>query len=286
MQTRALRTLVKIRDVGSFAVAAEQLNMTLSAVSMQMKNLEQMLGVELFDRAHRPPKITPRGLSVCRHAANVLRAEAALLEFCQPDDQLTGEFRLGFIPTANVRLLPQFLINARRRAPRARFTLETGLSEHLEHRVLTGQLDAAIVTASIPRPAGLRYDLIREEPLAFAAPALMAGRSPGAIASQLPFLHFTPKSGIGKVIADHMNRLGLTGTGPTMVLDSVEATMECVNHGVGFTLLPMPDIERYGDQTVTVIPQPDDGLARRIVLATSTDGAVPLNTDQLAMLFR
>lgn len=285
MQTRALRTLVKIWDVGSFAVAAEQLNMTLSAVSMQIKNLEQMLSVELFDRAHRPPKLTPLGLSVCRHASSVLQAEAALLEFCQPSDQLTGEFRIGFIPTANVRLLPLFLINARTYAPNAKFTLETGLSENLEQRVLNGQLDAAVVTASVSRQTGLRYDLIREERLAFAAPASMAGRSPSAIASQLPFLHFTPKSGIGKVIEDHMNRLGLTGTGPTLVLDSIEATMECVNHGVGFTLLPQPDIERYGDDTVTVIPQQNDELARLIVLATSADSAVPLKTDQLAMLF-
>ena len=61
MQTLPLKTLLKIKQVQSFAMTAEHLNMTLSAVSMQMKTLEQQLGVSLFDRQFRPPQTDSNG---------------------------------------------------------------------------------------------------------------------------------------------------------------------------------------------------------------------------------
>ena len=132
MQTRSLRTLSEIAKVGSFATAAGNLNMTLSALSMQMKSLEAELGVELFDRTFRPPKLTPMGRSICDHAADVLAAEDVLRVACNPVDELAGQYRLGFVMTASVRLLPGFLIAARERARRANLRVVTGLSETLE----------------------------------------------------------------------------------------------------------------------------------------------------------
>ena len=64
MQTRSLRSLIKISQTGSFLRAAEQLHVTLSALSMQMKTLEAELGVGLFDRTVRPPRLTPMGRAV------------------------------------------------------------------------------------------------------------------------------------------------------------------------------------------------------------------------------
>lgn len=75
MQTRSLKSLVQISQVGSFAKAAEQLNMTLSALSMQIKSLELELGVNLFDRSVRPPRLTPIGRSILDEAIPLLRSE-------------------------------------------------------------------------------------------------------------------------------------------------------------------------------------------------------------------
>ena len=72
MQTHLLKTLLKISQVQSFALAAEHLNMTLSAVSMQMKSLEEQLDASLFDRKFRPPKLTPLGLAVAEKAQAVV----------------------------------------------------------------------------------------------------------------------------------------------------------------------------------------------------------------------
>ena len=285
MQTRHLKTLVQIARVESFATAASQLNMTLSTLSMQMKTLEEELQVSLFDRSHRPPKLTPIGREIAKKAQMVLDAENSLLKTSQESVGLAGNFHIGFVATASVRLLPLFLKNAKSLAPNASFHLETALSERLEEEVLSGQLDAAILTASKQTAPGLRYDVLREETLVYALPEQEKIRSVEEMALVLPFLQFNPNSGIGKVIANHVRKLTSKSTRQPIVLDSVEAIMECVNEGIGFTLLAEPDIRRYADEGVRIEASSGKPLTRQLVLATAIkDGSLEMS-EELVKLF-
>ena len=72
MELRHLRTMVAIADAGSFAAAGDRVGLSQSAVSLQVKGLEDDLGVALFDRGQRPPKATPAGEALIRHARAVL----------------------------------------------------------------------------------------------------------------------------------------------------------------------------------------------------------------------
>ncbi|MGI9353086.1 MAG: LysR family transcriptional regulator [Rhizobiaceae bacterium] len=285
MQTRSLKTLTRISRIGSFAQVADDMNTTLSTVSMQMKALEESLGVSLFDRNFRPPKLTPLGRLVARHAETVTSAEAELLNACSEISELAGTYRVGFIATASVRLLPNFLSNAADLAPLAEFELETALSEVLESRILSGQLDAAVVTASKAPQPGLRYDVLREEKLMFAAPSIPGHPGPEELVRTLPFLQFNPNSGIGKLIESHIR--GFTDYVPkkTILLDSVEAIMECVNEGLGFTLLSEPDVRRYASHSVQLIDPDGEGPSRRLVLASAGKGIISKDIGRLANLF-
>lgn len=285
MQTRHLKTLVQIAQVGSFATAANQLNMTLSTLSMQMKTLEEELQVSMFDRSHRPPKLTPIGRKIAEKAQIVLNAENALLESSHETKGLAGNYRIGFVATASVRLLPLFLKNAKIKAPKANFDLETALSEKLEERVLSGQLDAAILTASKQSEAGLKYDVLREETLVYALPSKTSKLSIEETAVELPFLQFNPSSGIGKLIANHVRKLTSKSNPQPIILDSVEAIMECVNEGLGFTLLAEPDIKRYANETVTIVPTSGKTLNRKLVLATADKEGGHNMTENLVTLF-
>jgi DNA-binding transcriptional LysR family regulator len=268
MQTRALRTLALISQVGSFATAAGRLNMTLSAVSMQMKMLERDLDADLFDRSFRPPRLTPLGRTVAAKAAAMVEQEEELQAICRPGGDLRGRFRIGFVATASVRLLPRFLLRSREAAPAAAFDIETGLSEHLEQRLLGGRLDVAVVTASADPDPALDYLRLRREELVFAAPAGSGPLEPGRLAASMPFLQFMPGTGIGKLIASHIAEQLPEPPGRTIVLDSIEAIVECVKAGVGFTLLPRPDVERYADDRIHSRSTGRQPLARELVLAT------------------
>lgn len=284
MQTRALRTLVKIGQVGSFVQSAEHLGMTLSAVSMQMKALEAELGVALFDRSVRPPRLTPVAAAVVTEAQALLAREDRLVDLCRPSDTLVGQYKLGFVTTAAVRLLPAFLKAAQDIAPMASFEIETGLSAALQEKVLTGQIDAAVLTDADGLPPRLSSRLLRTEPFVFAAhDDLMADGIEGLMSRQT-FFHFMPDTGIGKLIARAMLTQYRPDIARTIVLDDLESIMECVAGGLGFTLLPVPDVRRYLTRRVKTLPAPV-GLERKLVLAVLRDGGMAAKEAALGALF-
>ena len=283
MQTRSLKSLVRVAKIGSFAKTAEQLNMTLSALSMQIKALETELGVDLFDRAVRPPRLTPIGRSIVNAAIPLLRQEENLLEICRPTDTLVGRFRIGFVTTAAVRLLPRFLKNARKTAPQATFEFQTGLSKTLQTRVAIGQIDAAVVTDADGLPEALSGRIIREEPFVYAAREDLLEDGLSGLLRNHSFFHFMPDTGIGKLIAAEMATHDRPQDASTVMLDNLEAIMECVASGIGFTLLPEPDVQRYRSQAIHTIASPKH-LKRKLVLATASDGILSTRAAALASL--
>ncbi|MEM9247393.1 MAG: LysR family transcriptional regulator [Pseudomonadota bacterium] len=250
MQTRTLRTFLAVARAESFAQAAHEQNMTLSAVSMQMKALEEQLGAVLFDRAFRPPRLTPVGRRLTEQARAVVTAEDALWQTMRPRDPLAGDFRIGFINTASVRVLPAFLRRAGRERPQMRFQLRTGLTHELEADVRAGRLDFGVVTGPVEAGSDLGSLTLATEPLRFACNSAEATRDPAVLARATPFLQFRPEAGIGRLIARHIAPFLQQASQRPIVLDSVDAILECVKEGVGFTLLPAPDIARTADARV------------------------------------
>ncbi len=283
MQTRSLRTLVRVAKVGSFAKAADQLNMTLSALSMQMKALETELGVDLFDRSVRPPRLTPLGRAIVAKAAPLLNCEEELLELCRPTTSLVGTFRIGFVTSAAVRLLPGLLNRAKQDAPQAQFEFETGLSRNLQSKVLNGLLDAAIVTDADGVPDGLIAEVLRKEPLVYAAHKSLLIHGLDGLMADHTFFHFMPDTGIGKIIAAELARHERPKTTETIVLDNLEAIMECVAGRLGFTLLPEADIERYRQQNVGTLPLPNLP-DRSLVLVAANNGTIAKRLEILTVL--
>ncbi len=284
MQTRALRNLIGIAKIGSFLKASEQLNMTLSALSMQMKALEAELGVQLFDRSVRPPRLTPIGRAVVDKAADLVAREDALLEICISDDDLVGKFRIGLVTSAAARLLPSFLKNTQARMTRAAFTFETGLSKVLEEKVLTGNLDAAVVTGTGGNLQGLSQVALRREPFVFAAHADIAKDGLEPMFARRTFFHFMPQTGIGQLIADAMKPIDRPAGAPTVLLDNLEAIMGCVKAGLGFTLLPAPDVKRYADGDLIEFPAPAN-VRRSLMLVTRTGDFSARRLDLLTAQF-
>lgn len=285
MNLQAYRTLVEIAERGSFSRVAERLNMTLSAVSMQMKTLERDLDVPVFDRTVRPPKLTPLGRDIAEQARIVVAADDRLAALARMEGLLRGAYRIGIIPTASVRLLPGFLAEAQRQVPAARFSIETGLTETLMDKVSDGRLDAVVVTRGTSDVAGLSYRAIRREEIVYALPEGRGSDSLERCFATLPFILFAPGSGIGRLIAAYLSKRPKR-PGTTMTLDSVEAIMECVNAGIGFAALPRPDVERYGREGVTIAALDHQPLDREIALVTATgsfsERQIDLLTDLLA----
>ena len=284
MQTRALKNLVKISQVGSFLHASDQLNMTLPALSMQMKALEAELDVALFDRSVRPPRLTAIGRLVVEKAMDILGQEDELLELCVSCDELVGKFRIGFVTSASARLLPDFLVNSRQNLPRAYFEFETGLSAVLQEKVRTGKLDAAVVTDAEVDPQGMAQLVLQDEPFVFAAHASIAAEGLNNIFAKQTFFHFMPETGIGKLIAKAMSLVDRSSPTETVMLDNVEAIMGCVKNGLGYTLLPAPDVHRYANDEVVKF-RARSNTHRSLILVTRSENILTKRLPLLAAQF-
>ncbi|MEM7443917.1 MAG: LysR family transcriptional regulator [Pseudomonadota bacterium] len=266
MNLTTLRTLVAVAENGSFAGTAERLNMTLSAVSMQMKSLETTLDAALFDRAFRPPQLTPLGRQVAERARDVLATYEGMLSLCQSPDIVKGDFRVGFVPTSSVRLLPGFLARAQNRFPEAHFTVETGLSDDLLARLKAGLLDLAVLTGGVDIPRAVRTLPLSHEELVYCLPPQAADWSIADCMARISFIHFMPQTGIGRLIAQQLDRMDVSPSN-VIVLDRVDAVAECVRAGVGFSILPKPDIERFAKGEIVLRSMTPKPVTRDLVLA-------------------
>lgn len=285
MNIRALETLVQILRVQSFSAVASSRNMTLSAVSMQMKSLESELDAELFDRQSRPPRLTPLGRKVAMQAVEVLNERDSLTGLCQDAQNLTGQFLIGFIQTASVRILPGFLAAAREHAPNASFQFSAGLSETLSDHVAEGRLDAAVVTRVDQDAEHLRFQRVATEEMVMALPKGFADVEDAALGTDLPFIRFRPTTGIGRLITSVLSH-EQTKPEQQLILDSIEGTIECVKRGLGYTVLPKPDVERYRDDNIVTRSVKGRYPARELVLVTREDTQAETWRDQLFALMR
>ncbi|MEM7487651.1 MAG: LysR family transcriptional regulator [Pseudomonadota bacterium] len=270
MQNRDLTTLRTIARTGSFREAAERLNMTLSAVSMQMKALEASLDGALFDRSVRPPRLTALGRAVAEAAGHVLEAERRLRALAGPKAALTGRFRLGLVASAGPRLLPAFLRHRPDAFPEADFTFSTGLSETLDHGVETGELDAAVLTAIGVPAGGLRHRVLHRDRL------MRAGQAD--LPPDRPFLQFAPSTGIGRLIAAALPDHPDLSRRPRLILDHVATIRACLTAGLGTTILPEVDLPGIAATPI--------GRDRTLVLSTRIGTPLDEVGDRLAELLQ
>jgi DNA-binding transcriptional LysR family regulator len=156
-----LKTFVAIADTGSFTRAAEIVFKTQSAVSMQMKRLEERVGRPLFGRDGRHAKLTEDGERLLDYARRIVRLNLeCVASFTEAD--LKGRIRLGVPDDYADRYLPEILARFARSNPRTEVTVVCEPTPMLAERIGGGDIDLAIITHVEGRGQG---EIIRIEPL-------------------------------------------------------------------------------------------------------------------------
>ena len=144
--TRQLEYFVALTKTEHFGQAASDSNVSQSAFSNAIKELETRLGVQLVDRTNRQVTITAKGQQVAVLARLALRDIADLVEVARGDRKpLAGELRLGVIPTIAPFLLPRVLPRLRRKYPQLRLFLIEDQTERIYQRLMAGELDLLLV---------------------------------------------------------------------------------------------------------------------------------------------
>ena len=166
-----LRHFVELSETLHYGRASARSNISTSALSRHIRQLEAELNVALFDRDNRTVELTPAGIRFQRYARDAVQQwDQIRFELTDPADQLRGEISLYCSVTASHSILFDLLNRVRPAHPGVEIRLQTGDPEYAIARVQALEEELAIAARPDRLPSGVQFKPIRVSPLVFIAP--------------------------------------------------------------------------------------------------------------------
>ncbi|KPW35050.1 LysR family transcriptional regulator [Pseudomonas coronafaciens pv. atropurpurea] len=268
-----LHTFSLVIAHGSFSVAAEHLHLTQPAVSLQVRQLEDQLNLQLIERVGKRLKPTSAGKALLEHIVRIEAVvEEALLDLSSHASGVAGQVSIGTGATACIHLLPPVLRALRLRFPDLDVRVSTGNTDGILKAVEENRLDLALVT--LPA-AGRSLDispLLDDEFVAIFATSQSlpdTGMTPQNL-DPLPLVVFEAGSSTRLLINEWFLQSGIR-VKPVMELGSIEAIKEMVAAGLGYSIVPRMAVaavhHRRGLQVHSLTP----GLSRTLGIVVRQD---------------
>lgn len=170
MNLRDLKYIVEVAREGHFARAAEKSFVSQPALSMQIKKLEDELGVQIFERSQKNFLVTKIGAEIIKKAEIILREAEELKNLAKNSkDPFSGEFRIGAFPTLASYFFPQAVSKISKKFPKLKLFLIEEKTEELIKKLQNGEIDAALIAMPLHNDS---FDVIKifEEPFLLAVP--------------------------------------------------------------------------------------------------------------------
>lgn len=268
MDTRQLKSLVAIKQWGTFAKAATQVNLTPAAVGQQIAALEQELGTELFDRSTRPPTFTVQGLEVVKMAWKILRLEEETKLSLQ-GDLISGTLLIGSVRSSAINLLPQAMIKIKSKYPDLKTSLRIGFSSSLVYDVASGHLDAAVIAEHVSIPNNLSWKPFLNEPLWLVAPKNIELTTPEAMLRTQPFIRFKSEVPLANLIDTELSKQSIM-THDVAEVDTMSAIITFVRNGLGISIVPHIFIMEPEASGLQKLPFGTPQITRRIGIIERT----------------
>ena len=236
MRFRQLKTFVVAADAGNFGQAAELLNMTPPAVSLQMKTLEEALATELFDRSQRPVQLTPQGRALLPDAREIVALSERMMIQAK-GDALQGKLRIGAVGSTLTGMLPRALASLQSHHPNLGFEIEDGFSVDLLARLKRDELDVALISEPRKVPAGFAWQQVASEALVVIAPVDCVANYDEDVLRHYPYIRFDRRAWYSQLVETHLKQRGIK-VDVKMEFGTVEAVSTMVFFGHGVSIVP------------------------------------------------
>lgn len=265
MEIKTVTTFVKIAEMLNFTAAAAELGYSQAAVTAQVKQLEEELGVLLFDRLGRTVALTEAGRQFLPHAYGLLRAASEAAASVQGAREIRGEIRIGASSSISSGRIPDLLSRFVERYPKVRVTVKNSdyiLS--LVEKIRRGELDFLYLLDEPNHYADFRIISERRDPVGF----VTAADHPLAKAKNITLEQLSREAVVTSDLdssytlyfADLMRRRGLPFR-PALELSSVSAIVDIVKRGFGIGFIPLFAAEELlRDGTLAVLETEDPGI--------------------------
>ncbi|WP_370277412.1 HTH-type transcriptional activator IlvY [Pontibacterium sp.] len=240
MDTRLLKLFLSLADTLHFGRASELNHISPSALSRSIKQLEDEVGVDLFERNNRTVTLTHEGELFRDYAREALLQWDVIRDALMEEaEELHGEISVYCSVTASYSFLYDILSQFRLNHPSVEIKLHTGDPEHAIGHILSGSEDITIAAKPDPLPVGIAFKPITISPLVFIAPAEQGNLEPLLEQedwAQIPMI--VPESGVGRKRVDEwFEERGLTPTIYAQVAGN-EAIVSMVSLGFGVGVVP------------------------------------------------
>ncbi len=271
-----LQTFADVIELGSFSAAADRLNISQPAVSLQIRQLEKHLGVRLIDRVGRRARPTAAGEELLIYARQMeALARSAVDNVARFASGTVGRVRLGTTGTACIHLLPSIMQELRQRFPSLDLMVQTGSTPKIIRAIEDNTIDVGLVTLPAAGRALDITPIITEELVAVAAAddtRLPQEVTPEALA-QLPTIMYTSGGSTRWLMDDWFARAGFT-LKPAMELGVEEAIKELVGAGLGYSILPAIAVGGPRDHLPVIARPLSPRLYRQLALVLRKDKPV------------
>ncbi len=254
MELRHLRYFVTLAEELHFGRAAEKLHISQPPLSMQIRSLEQELGVKLLHRTQRHVSLTQAGHAFLQETRQILaRLEQAVLLTRRASRGEIGELAVGFISVADYNVLPVVLREFRQRFPLVNLTLREATTDAQIRDLLAGRIDVGFVLPPIDESVLQAACLVRE-PLVVALPdrhplAQRPGRLALAKLKDQPFILF-PRQMAPGLYDDVVSFCRAAGFSPRVEQEAIQmqTIVSLVSAELGVALIPasLTNLRRTG----------------------------------------
>ncbi len=277
LSLRDLEYAAAVAEERHFGRAATRCRVSQPALSAQIKKLEAMLGVTLFERTPRGVLVTEAGARLIRQATRLLEEGQLLLDLASASEALSGQLRVDAIATLGPYIVPHILRPLRERFPQVDFVLREGRTEQIVGSLVAGESDLALISTPFDAE-GLEIVPLFEEPFLAIHPAEMALPSRALTIDDLEHAHLILLEE-GHCLRDQALALCRgRATGAQRHATSLETLRHMVAAGAGCSLLPAlaaADQETFGG-LIRYTPIKDRRAFRVIALAfRATDPRAP-----------
>ena len=263
---RLLKNFLVIARHKSVAAASREIGLTPAAAGHQIQQLEEEIGLTLFDRTKRSLSLNTNGRSLIEPIQEIIARYETLGSNLKSG--LSGTIVIGALVSSLMGAFGKTLNELKLRYPDLEIKLLAGLSSNFLDQILEGSIDGAIVTESpFTLPQNVQWTELYREPMILITPALTTNKSTKSSPRiKLPFIRFERNTWTGHLV-DQTIKANKLPIEESMELNSVEAIIELVRQGIGYSIVPkLASISWETDRQLTIQRLPGKTIYRKVGL--------------------
>ena len=264
---RLLKNFLVIARHKSVAAASREIGLTPAAAGQQIQQLEEEIGLELFDRTKRSLSLNTNGRSLIEPIQEIIARYEALGSNLKSG--LSGTIVIGALVSSLMGAFGKTLNELKLQYPDLEIKLLAGLSSDFLDQILEGSIDGAIVTESpFTLPQNVQWTELYREPMILIAPSQVAKKNTKQQSPKLrlPFIRFERNTWTGHLVDQTIKANKLT-IEESMELNSVEAIIELVRQGIGNSIVPkLANVPWEADRQLIIQELPGKTIYRKVGL--------------------